>query len=133
MIVVDSSAVIAILFGEPSAERLTTRLAADPDRVISAVSYVEAGTVLVGRRLRDRSQAIADLDAFLTEAGIEIAQIDAVQARIALTARITYGRGMGHGGMLNFGDACSYALAKFLNAPLLNVGDDFTTTDIAIA
>jgi uncharacterized protein with PIN domain len=46
MIVVDSSAVIAILFGEPSAERLMTRLAADPDRVISAVSYLEAGTVL---------------------------------------------------------------------------------------
>ncbi len=101
MIVVDSSAVIAILFGEPSAERLASRLAADPDRVISAASYLEAGTVLAGRRLTDRPQAIADLDAFLTEAGIEVAQVDAAQARIALTARITYGRGMGHGGLLN--------------------------------
>jgi ribonuclease VapC len=69
----------------------------------------------------------------LAEAGIEVAQVDAEQARLALTARITYGRGMGHGGVLNFGDAFSYALAKSLDAPLLFVGDDFTTTDVAIA
>lgn len=133
MIVVDSSAVIAILFGEPSAERLASRLAADPDRVISAASYLEAGTVLAGRRLADRAQAVVDLDAFLTEAGIEIAHVDGERARLALTARITYGRGMGHGGVLNFGDAFSYALAKSLGAPLLFVGDDFTTTDVAAA
>lgn len=116
MIVVDSSAVIAILFGEPSADRLMVRLAADPDRVISAASYLEA-----------------DLDAFLIEAGIEVAQVDAEQARLALSARITYGRGMGHGGVLNFGDTFSYALAKSLDAPLLFVGDDFKTTDVSAA
>jgi ribonuclease VapC len=69
----------------------------------------------------------------LTEAGIEVAQVDAAQARIALTTRITYGRGMGHGGLLNFGDAFSYALAKSLDAPLLFVGDDFATTDVTVA
>lgn len=137
MIVVDSSAIVAILFGESRAEQLASRLAADPDRVMSAVSsavsYVEVGTVLAGRRRADRLQAIADLDAFLSEAGIEIAQVDAAQARIALNARVIHGRGMGHGGLLNFGDAFSYALAKSLDAPLLFVGDDFATTDVKAA
>lgn len=133
MIVVDSSALIAILFGEASAVRLASALAADPDRVISVASYVEAGTVLAGRRLTDRFRAIDDLDAFLSEAGIALAPVDAAQARVALRARIEHGRGMGHGGVLNFGDAFSYALAKSVGAPLLFVGDDFTTTDVAAA
>lgn len=88
---------------------------------------------MAGRRLTDRSLAVADLETFLSEAGIEIAHVDAAQARIALAARITFGRGMGHGGVLNLGDAFSYALAKSLDAPLLFVGDDFTTTDVASA
>lgn len=133
MIVVDSSAVIAILFGEPTAAALIDRLAADPDRVISAASYLEAGTVLAGRRRSDRLQAIDDLDEFLREAGLALAPVDADQAQLALRARILYGRGMGHGGLLNFGDAFSYALAKSLAAPLLFVGDDFTATDVTPA
>ena len=133
MIVVDSSAVVAILFGEASSALLAERLAADPDRVISAASYLEVGSVLAGRRRSNRLKAIDDLDAFLNEAGIAIAPVDAAQARFALTARIVHGRGMGHGGLLNFGDAFSYALAKSLDAPLLFVGDDFATTDVAPA
>jgi ribonuclease VapC len=65
MIVVDSSAVVAILFGEASAAALLARLAADPDRVMSVASYLETGTVLAGRRRSDRLRAIDDLDAFL--------------------------------------------------------------------
>ena len=133
MIVVDSSAVIAILFGERSAEALLARLAEDPERLISVASYLEAGTVLAGRRRANRSQATGDLDEFLEASGIELAPIDPDQARLALSARITYGRGMGHGGALNFGDAFSYALAKVLNAPLLFDGDDFAATDISPA
>ena len=133
MIVVDSSAVVAILFGEASSISLAERLAADPDRVMSVASYLEAGTVLAGRRRSDRLKAIDDLDAFLNEAGIGLAPVDAAQARLALHARIVHGRGMAHGGALNFGDAFSYALAKSLDAPLLFVGDDFTTTDVAVA
>jgi len=133
MIVVDSSAVIAIMFGEPSSEALLARLVADPDRVISAASYLESGTVLAGRRRTDRVLAIDDLDEFLSSAGIELAALDAQQAHIALRARILHGRGMGHGGTLNFGDAFSYALAKTLDAPLLFVGDDFATTDVKVA
>jgi ribonuclease VapC len=133
MIVVDSSAVVAILFGEPSAASLITRLAADPDRVISVVSYLETGTVLAGRRQSDRLRAIDDLDAFLHEAEITLEPVDAAQARLALRARIRFGRGMGHGGLLNFGDAFSYALARAREAPLLFVGDDFGTTDVIVA
>jgi ribonuclease VapC len=133
MIVVDSSAVIAIMFGEASADALLVRLADDTERVISVASYLEAGTVLAGRRRSDRLLAIDDLNAFLVAAGIELAAVDAEQVRIALRARIALGRGMGHGGSLNFGDAFSYALAKFLDAPLLFVGDDFIATDVTPA
>lgn len=133
MIVVDSSAVVAILFGEPTAAALLARLAADPDRVMSVASYVETGTVLAGRRLSDRIRAAEDLDRFLDETGIRLAAIDATQARLALRARIQYGRGMGHGGVLNFGDAFTYALAQTRRAPLLFIGDDFGTTDVIVA
>ncbi len=133
MIVVDASAVLAILFDEPLASDLTLRLSADPERVISVASYVEAGTVLAGRRRTDRLRAIDDLDSFLQEAGIEIAPFDASQARLALRARILHGRGMGHGGALNFGDTFSYALARSLAAPLLFTGDDFAATDVTPA
>jgi ribonuclease VapC len=133
MIVVDSSAVIAILFGEPQAEALLARLAMDPDRVMSVASYLETGTVLAGRRQSDRLLAIDDLDRFLDEAGIALAPVDVTQARLALRARIQFGRGMGHGGLLNFGDVFSYALARARQAPLLFVGDDFGTTDVAVA
>lgn len=133
IVVVDSSAVVAILFGEPLAAALIARLAAYPARLMSVANYVETGTVLAGRRRGDRAAAISDLDAFLDEAGVELAPIDAAQARIALDARIRYGRGMGHGGVLNFGDAFAYALAKVCAAPLLYVGDDFKSTDIEAA
>lgn len=133
MIVVDSSAIIAILFNEPRAPALAARLAEDPDRVMSAASYVETGTVLAGRRQGNKLRAIVELDQFLDEAGIAIRAIDPDQARTALRARIKHGKGMGHGGLLNFGDAFSYALAQTLNAPLLFVGDDFGTTDVQVA
>jgi ribonuclease VapC len=133
MIVVDSSAIVAILFGEPSADALLSRLAADPDRVMSVASYLETGTVLASRRRTHRLRAIEDLDAFLDEAGIVLAPVDETQARLALRARIRFGRGMGHGGVLNFGDAFSYALARDRQAPLLFVGEDFRTTDVVAA
>jgi ribonuclease VapC len=133
VIVVDSSAVVAILFGEPAAEALLARLALDSDRVMSVASYLETGTVLAGRRQSDRMRAIDDLDRFLDEAGIALVPVDVIQARLAPRARIQFGRGMGHGGVLNFGDAFSYALARTRKAPLLFVGDDFGTTDVTVA
>src|ERR1700733_11699938 len=91
VIVVDLSAVVAILFGEASAGSLLARLAADPDPVMSVASYLETGTALAGRRRSDRLRAIDDLDAFLDEAGITLEAVDEVQARLALRARIGHG------------------------------------------
>lgn len=133
MIVVDSSAVIAILFGEPLARAMLERLAADPERVMSVASYLETGTVLAGRMAANKPDAAGRLDAFLVELGVELAPVDMAQARLALAARIRFGRGMGHGGVLNFGDCFSYALAKSHDAPLLFAGDDFGTTGVRVA
>jgi ribonuclease VapC len=133
MIVVDSSAVVAMMLAEPSATVVAARLAADTERVMSIASYLETGTVLAGRRRNDRLKAIDELDAFLSETGIDLVPVDVSQGRVALSARITHGRGMGHGGALNFGDAFSYALAKTRDAPLLFVGNDFAGTDIKAA
>lgn len=133
MIVVDSSAVVAILFGEPSARVLLERLSADPDRVMSVASYLETGTVLAGRMTAHKLRAVDDLDALLVEIGVVLVPVEVAHARLALSARIRFGRGMGHGGLLNFGDCFSYALAKSNDAPLLFTGDDFGTTDVPLA
>lgn len=133
MIVVDSSAIVAIMLQEPRARALMRCLRDHPDRIISAASYVESGAVLAGRRRHDPAQAIDDLDCFLAEANVAIIPVDPQQARLALHARIRFGRGMGHGGTLNFGDVFSYALARLYDAPLQFVGNDFSATDIKIA
>ena len=133
MIVVDSSAVAAILLDESEAAAVTAALAAQGERVLSAASCLEVGTVLAGRRKTAPERAQRDLDALLPEADIDIASVDAHQARLALQARIEYGRGFGARGGLDYGDCFSYALAKSLNAPLLYVGDDFARTDVTSA
>lgn len=135
MIVVDSSAVAAILFEEALAREVTERLLAEPpgERRMSTASYIEVGSVMAGRRTNNRAAAMADLEAYLSSVGIQLEAVDETQARIALRARIEYGRGMGHGGPLNYGDCFSYALAKVLNAPLLYIGDDFARTDVVSA
>jgi ribonuclease VapC len=133
MIVVDSSAIIAILFSEPVASVLLARLAAETERLMSVASYLETGTVLAGRRAANRLLAIDDLDDFLRDADIALVPVDVAQARLALQARIRFGRGMGHGGVLNDGDCFSYALARRKDAPLLFIGDDFGRTDVKVS
>ncbi len=134
MIVVDTSAVVAILFAEPTASALSKRLSRETfgDRLMTAAAYVEAGTVLAGRHASPE-RALEILDGFLANAGIRIVPITEGLARTALDARIRFGRGFGAPAGLNFGDCFSYALAKSMNAPLLYVGNDFTQTDIAPA
>jgi ribonuclease VapC len=130
VIVLDSSAVIAILQDEAEAAALSARLALDAERMLSAASYLEVGAVLAGRRRSEPEKAQQFLDAFLEEAGIGIAPVDAAQARLALEARVRYGRGFASAARLNFGDCFAYALSKSLGAPLLYIGDDFTGTDV---
>jgi ribonuclease VapC len=134
MLVVDSSAIIAMLFEEPQATACAEALETSAVRLISAPNYVETGTVLAGRAAPgERHRARADLDGFLEVVGIEVATVDAAVAREALAARILFGRGFGTRKGLNFGDCFAYALAKSLSAPLLFVGDDFHLTDITVA
>jgi len=134
MMVVDSSAIIAILFDEPEGPGCTKVLENASSRLISAVNYVETGTVLAGRLDdRQRSKAIGVLDDFLATLGIDIAPLDEAVARAALGARLDYGKGFGTRGGLNFADCFAYALAKQHSAPLLYVGNDFALTDIQSA
>jgi ribonuclease VapC len=134
MMVVDASAIIAIMFEEAEAPDCMAALQADGSRLISAVNYVEAGTVMAGRiRTGNRHEAIADLDAFLADFRISIAAADESLARAAMRARLDYGKGFGTRGGLNFGDCFAYALAKRHSAPLLYVGDDFALTDVQSA
>jgi ribonuclease VapC len=108
------------MFDETDALGCMTALQTDTSRLISAVNYVEAGTVLAGR-IKDgnRHQAIADLDAFLSDFRIAIAPTDENLARAAMRARLDYGKGFSTRSGLNFGDCFAYALAKRHSAPLL--------------
>lgn len=132
MIVVDSSAVIAMMLGEPDSEALRKRLSEEPvgERVLSVANYVEAATVLAGRQRFDPAQGVVDLDNFLSLVGIDLAVVDHGQARLACQARIRFGRGFSAKAKLNFGDSFAYALAKSLDASLLFIGDDFAATDV---
>jgi ribonuclease VapC len=135
VIVIDSSAIVAIIRDEPPAAALLKRISAEPegDRRMSCASYLEVGAVLAGRQTQNRLGVVADLDRFLADLGIKLEPVDENQARSAPRARILHGRGMGHCGPLNFGDCFSYALAKARKAPLLFIGEDFTATDVTPA
>jgi ribonuclease VapC len=127
--VIDTSAIIAILLDEPERHRFVRLVAADEIRLLSAVSRVECTCVVEGRR---RDAGRAELELFLREAAIEIAPVTADHAGIACEAFRRFGRGRHRAG-LNIGDTFAYALAKATGEPLLFKGDDFARTDIASA
>jgi ribonuclease VapC len=127
--IVDTSALVAILDQEPEAERISRTLASTPERMISAASLVEVGIVVQARRGDDGTR---DLDLLLAKLRVEIVPFTARQAEIARKAFRRYGRGR-HDAKLNFGDCFAYALAKDRSAPLLFKGDDFGRTDVLIA
>jgi ribonuclease VapC len=129
-VIIDSSAIVAIMLSEPDAARYLAALAAAKDARMSAATYVETGIVA------DCSRNAADgrrLDALLREAGVTIEPVTETQAAIARQAYRDFGRGSGHPAALNFGDCFAYALAKDLSRPLLYKGDDFAHTDIRSA
>jgi ribonuclease VapC len=126
--ILDTSALIAILDREPEAERIV-RAIASSERTMSAANLVEAGIVLQARRGDDGSR---DLDLLLAKLKVEIAPFTARQAEIARKAFRRYGRGR-HGARLNLGDCFAYALAKDTSAPLLFKGNDFSQTDVIAA
>lgn len=125
--VIDTSALIALLLAEPSADRLKTALEQDPVRLISAATVVEASLVLL-RRFGDAGDAA--LDRLLRGLSADVIAVDLAQTSVARDAALRYRRGH-HPAALNFGDCFSYALSSVLGEPLLFVGNDFAHTDIA--
>jgi ribonuclease VapC len=126
-IVVDTSAIIAILRGESEKDRFVDAILAASPRLMSAVSLQEAGIVIAGR-LGDGA-AWEPLDALLTRLDIEIVAHDASLARVAREAFLRFGKGR-HPARLNFGDCAAYALAMSNGFPLLFKGEDFGKTDV---
>jgi len=127
--VIDASALLAILLGEPEAEALSRAIAADAKRLVSAISVFEAAIVI---RARKGPIGGRELDLLLHEATVRIVSFDADQVAIARAACEKYGKGY-HPAALNLGDCCSYALSRSSGEPLLFKGDDFSKTDVAIA
>ena len=124
--VIDTSAILAILQNEPEQDAFIEAIESADIRLVSAASFFEASIVILTRYGMD---GILDLDLFLAKAGIEISSVDSDQANIARRAFREFGRGR-HPAELNFGDCFSYALAKSLDLPLLFKGNDFSKTDI---
>ena len=133
MIVVDSSAVIAIFRQEHVADDYARRIATDDDPVMSAANLVEISIVLRGLKKIAPQKAERWLDDFIETAGIRIEPVTRDQAGAARSAHLRFGKGTGHGAALNYGDCFAYGLAKAMNAPLLCKGRDFPLTDIDIA
>ena len=128
--IVDSSALVAILLQEPDAAAFSDALAVVGFKGLSAASYLETSIVI-----DDRGDPVAtrQVDNLITRSGIQIEPVTAEQAKIARQAYRDYGKGSGHPARLNFGDCFSYALASVTGQPLLYKGDDFGHTDIVPA
>ncbi len=128
--ILDTSAVIAILRAEPEAPAFAHAIEAATDRRISAVNYVEAAAVIDSSRDAIASRRFDDL---IDEAQVIIEPVTEAQARIARQAYNDFGKASGHPAKLNFGDCFAYALARAKREPLLFKGGDFSCTDVAIA
>jgi len=128
--IVDTSALVAILRAEPDAAVFARAIQTARARRISAANYLEAAAVIDGSRDPVASRRVDEL---LREANIIIEPVTELQARIARAAYRDFGPGSGHPARLNFGDCFAYALAKDIGEPLLFKGNDFVHTDVAIA
>jgi ribonuclease VapC len=122
--IVDTSALLAILLSEAEARQYSTAISLDRVRLLSTASYVEAGLKLTALGI----DAIARLDRALTFLDLRLVDVTPEHAREAVRARRIYGRAPAR---LNFGDCIVYGLAKTTGEPLLFKGDDFTHTDVA--
>jgi ribonuclease VapC len=124
--VVDTSALTAILFGEPETESFVQALVNDPKRMMSAFNILESAIVVEAKKGEAGGR---ELDLLVHRARIEIIPLNGDQVELALAAWRKYGKG-NHPAGLNIGDCCAYALAKHSGEPLLFKGEDFSQTDI---
>jgi ribonuclease VapC len=126
--VIDTSALIAMLCDEPEAELFEAAVEADPVLLMSTASYLEAAIVIEGRFGEPGGR---ELDLWLHRAAVDLVAVHPDQAEAARVAYRRYGKGR-HPACLNYGDCFSYALAKISGEPLRFKGDDFGRTDVAI-
>lgn len=127
--VVDTSALLAILLGEPERYDCIALLAGADDPLISTATLVEASIVM---QARTGDEGVQDLDDLLAVAGVRPVAVDADQAVLARQAFARFGTGRAAAG-LNFGDCFAYALARAMGRPLLFKGTDFAQTDVTAA
>lgn len=127
--VIDTSAVIALLLNEPESGIFASAIANASKRLISAASALEAAIVI---QCKKGAEGVTLLDDLMAVARFEIVSLDEAQYRLAREAYQRFGKGY-HPAGLNFGDCCSYALARYRNETLLFKGNDFGKTDIAVA
>jgi ribonuclease VapC len=124
MIVVDTSALIAVVFDEAKADACSKALEAETELLISAGTLAES--LIVARRRHETEE----VERLIVDLGIEIVNVTPASARRVTQAYERWGKGM-HPAGLNFGDCFAYALAKEQSCPLLFVGNDFSKTDVA--
>lgn len=124
--VIDTSALLAILLNEPDGDALLQQIVDDPVRLMSAGTLLEAG--IVADNIPNRSKGPA-LDALLSTLGVRIKSVTEEQVRLAREAYRRFGKG-NHRAALNFGDCFAYALSKSSGEPLLFKGADFPATDV---
>jgi len=127
--VIDSSALLALLLGEPEAERIARALAADPRRLASAFSILETAIVIETKKGENAGR---ELDLLVHRAQIDVVVMDCGQVELARSAYRKFGKGR-HPAGLNIGDCCSYALSRYTGEPLLYKGEGFARTDVARA
>jgi ribonuclease VapC len=128
-LILDASAVVALILGEPAAQDLVQKLAAGDELHIGAPTLVEAAIVL-SHRLGPVASSL--LERFLVELAVTVLPFDHHHWRLALDASRRFGKGR-HAAALNFGDCLAYATARAAGMPLLSTGDDFTHTDLPLA
>jgi ribonuclease VapC len=127
--ILDTSAVIAVLQNEESAPRLVAAMEDAPVKRMSAATLVETGIILQAR-YGDHGER--ELDLFVQRAHVEVVPVTEEHAEYARSGYRRFGKGRDAAG-LNFGDCFAYALARALDEPLLFVGDDFARTDVRVA
>jgi len=128
-VVIDTSALAAVLFDEPEQDEVIGKIAAAPRRLISSATLLEASIVIESRR---GDAAGRELDLLLHRAKVQTVAVDEAQVELARAAWRRFGKGR-HPAGLNFGDLFAYALARADGDALLFKGDDFTKTDITAA
>ena len=128
--VIDTSALLAVLLSEDGATEIVRAIAADPTRLVGTPTLVEASAVMAARK---GPGGVVALDALLDRLGVRFVELTLPAAKVARLAYSRFGKGIGDPGVLNYGDCLAYGIAMTEREPLLFKGDDFSRTDVAVA